>query len=302
MPATTSKHTRRDAMRWSDEDLRSAIALSISWSGVARSLGYHPTATASRKIMQARARALELDTSHFQAQPGRPRRPRPRLSPRPEVTVATVEQSALLSPAPPSVDHFTRTWNDEELTMAVAGATSWRGVSRTLGLASKGGRQLDVLKKRVEALRLDTDHFTGTRRWSPAQLRQSAERSTWAEATDSLGVSDTRQNRTTIKRQAALAGVTTDHLDTVTSEPAPQPVAGLRHLREAATSIAAAWFTLRGFTPSLPLEAKPYDLLVDMGNSIQRVQVKSCMAGEGMVTIAYRLSGTSKGSAKSLLS
>ncbi len=97
--------------------------------------------------------------------------------------------------------------------------------------------------------------------------------------------------RITIRRHAAKLGIPTDHLP----DDAPSPQEGLlRHLRAAGTTIAAAWFTLRGHAPSLPLEAQPYDLLVDMGDVVQRVQVKTCMT-KREVTIGRRLPGTSKG-------
>jgi hypothetical protein len=49
----------------------------------------------------------------------------------------------------------------------------------------------------------------------------------------------------------------------------------LRNLREAATSLAATWFSLRGFNPAIPVEPAIYDLLVAMPDGIKRVQVKT---------------------------
>lgn len=42
--------------------------------------------------------------------------------------------------------------------------------------------------------------------------------------------------------------------------------------------LAAAWFTSRGFRVSLASNGLPYDLIVDRGGEIQRVQVKSTYA------------------------
>ena len=49
----------------------------------------------------------------------------------------------------------------------------------------------------------------------------------------------------------------------------------LKHLRDAATSIAASWFALCGFTAAIPVEPAVYDLLVSMPDGIKRVQVKT---------------------------
>ena len=46
----------------------------------------------------------------------------------------------------------------------------------------------------------------------------------------------------------------------------------LRYLRDAATSLAASWFTLCGFSVAIPIEPTVYDLLVVMPEGIKRVQ------------------------------
>jgi hypothetical protein len=49
----------------------------------------------------------------------------------------------------------------------------------------------------------------------------------------------------------------------------------LRHLRDAATTIAASWFSLCGLSVALPVEPAIYDLLVTMPDGVKRVQVKT---------------------------
>jgi hypothetical protein len=49
----------------------------------------------------------------------------------------------------------------------------------------------------------------------------------------------------------------------------------ISRLREAGTTIAAAWFLLRGCGASLPVEPAIYDLLVTLPDGIKRVQVKT---------------------------
>ena len=49
----------------------------------------------------------------------------------------------------------------------------------------------------------------------------------------------------------------------------------LKYLRDAATSIAASWFALCGFTAAIPVEPTVYDLLASMPDGIKRIQVKT---------------------------
>ncbi len=52
-------------------------------------------------------------------------------------------------------------------------------------------------------------------------------------------------------------------------------VPDLRYLRDAATTIAASWFSLCGLSVALPVEPALYDLLVTMPDGVKRVQVKT---------------------------
>jgi len=64
----------------------------------------------------------------------------------------------------------------------------------------------------------------------------------------------------------------------------------LRYLRDAATSIAASWFSLCGLSVGLPVEPAVYDLLVAMPDGIKRVQVKTttCYAKDGWTVVVGR--------------
>ena len=64
----------------------------------------------------------------------------------------------------------------------------------------------------------------------------------------------------------------------------------LRYLRDAATSIAASWFSLCGFNVAIPLEPAVYDLLVAMPEGIKRVQVKTttCFGKDGWTAVVGR--------------
>ncbi len=64
----------------------------------------------------------------------------------------------------------------------------------------------------------------------------------------------------------------------------------LRYLRDAATSIAASWFSLCGFNVAVPLEPAVYDLLVSMQEGVKRVQVKTttCFSKDGWTVVVGR--------------
>jgi hypothetical protein len=83
--------------------------------------------------------------------------------------------------------------------------------------------------------------------------------------------------RTHVRNHAIRLGLTFNHLEPaapVVPEPhSLQP--DLRHLREAGSSIAAAWFALSGCGVLLPVEPALYDLVVAMPEGLQRIQVKT---------------------------
>jgi hypothetical protein len=131
-------------------------------------------------------------------------------------------------------------------------------------------------------LGLDTAHFRGARRWSDEQLKTSiAGARTWDEVIAKLGLSaNSGSTRSFLKGHAVRLGIDYSHL--AGGQPAepdhsrfgvPEP--GLEHLREAAASIAAAWFIFSGCAVSLPVEPAVYDLLAEFPDGIKRIQVKT---------------------------
>lgn len=170
-------------------------------------------------------------------------------------------------------------WSDTDLARAVTASRSWRGVMRALGLCETSAGSLRVVKRHVTELELDTSHFTGQRTWSDASLKRAAAHAhSWNELLDAIGVwSGSGEARVRVKAHALRLGLDLNHLS---NEPqgSPSRVGGepdLRNLREAATSLAATWFSLRGFNPAIPVEPAIYDLLVATPDGIKRVQVKT---------------------------
>lgn len=170
-------------------------------------------------------------------------------------------------------------WSDTDLARAVTASRSWRGVMRELGLCVTSAGSLRVVKRRVAELGLDSSHFTGQRPWSDAALKRAAAQAhSWNELFDAIGMeSNSGDARLRIKAHALRLGLDLSHLMS-----APQALPGrlggqpaLRNLREAATSLAATWFSLCGFNPAIPVEPAVYDLLVSMPDGIKRVQVKT---------------------------
>ena len=120
--------------RWTEAELRMAVATSTSMRQVMERLGYRGSGgawtTAKAQILQ-----LGLDTSHFS--PVRVRK---------------------LVPLPPAPRR--RTWSDADLRRAVANSRSMAGVIRHLNL-KVGGSVYPMLRDRIGELGLDTSHFTG---------------------------------------------------------------------------------------------------------------------------------------------
>jgi PD-(D/E)XK endonuclease len=189
-----------------------------------------------------------------------------------------------------------RSWTEDDLRRAVIGEHSWRGVARALGLKSTS---TNPIRRHAARLKLDTSHFTGQRPWSDADLRTAVSSATsWSGVLRILQVGDGNDIRTRLKAHAVRLKLDTSHLDHQ-SQPASADAFSLRvtepdlsRLRRAAPSIAAVWFTLRGFAVSTPLEPEPYDLLVAMDGGLQRIQVKSSTTraanGKWMVRIGRR--------------
>ena len=93
-----------------------------------------------------------------------------------------------------------------------------------------------------------------------------------------LGLSSNSGNvRTHVKGHAVRLGLDLSHLGgnvPVVSKPRGLKP-DLRHLREAGTSLAAAWFMLCGYNVLLPIEPATYDLVVSLPGGLSRVQVKT---------------------------
>lgn len=119
---------------WNDDQLRAAVAVSTSMKEVVARLRA-VAGGAGHRAVSVRIEVLDLDTSHFgiRAAEGRP-------------------------PASTGPRSRRRRWSDEDLTQAVAGATSLYGVFQALGLVV-GGHQWLVIRSRIDELGLETSHW-----------------------------------------------------------------------------------------------------------------------------------------------
>ncbi len=179
--------------------------------------------------------------------------------------------------ARPSVSE--RTWSDIQLKDAVEAATSWRDVMRALGLGVNSAGAIRIVKRHVLRLGLDTSHFRGKRAWSDAQLRRAvADAQSWDELLTALDLAPGNSDGLIrVRAQAVRLGLDLAHQENRTAHRTEPTEAkpDLKYLRDAATCIAASWFSLRGFTAAIPVEPAVYDLLVSMPDGIKRVQVKT---------------------------
>jgi hypothetical protein len=149
---------------------------------------------------------------------------------------------------------------------------------RELGLCTTSAGSIQVVKRHVRRLGLDTSHFSGQRRWSDAQLRRAvANAYSWRELLSELGLLGSGDDRTSVKAHAIRLGLDLSRLDEPEVDAPAQPEfkPAIKHLREAGTAIATMWFLLCGYNASIPIEPTLYDLLVAMPDGIKRVQVKT---------------------------
>ena len=135
-------------------------------------------------------------------------------------------------------------------------------------------------RRRADAFGVDYAHFTGQRRWTDSQLsRAVANAGSWQDVVTELGLSVSGYS--TVRSHAVRLGLNTTHL--LKAQPAPDESSLVataydsRHLRSAGSLFAACWFTLRGMQISWPLEPCRYDLIVEVGGTCQRIQVKTTM-------------------------
>jgi hypothetical protein len=112
--------------RCTDDDIRHAVASSMSFVGVFEVLGVRPGGTSNAKL-RARIQELGLETTHFRYSSGRHR----------------------------------GAWTDDDLRAAVASSKSFAQVIRKLGLVPAGGNYVQV-QRRIGQLALDTSRFTGS--------------------------------------------------------------------------------------------------------------------------------------------
>lgn len=170
--------------------------------------------------------------------------------------------------------------SDKELRAAIANSQSWRGVMRYLGYATTSGYLGMRLQIRAQDLGILTEHIARRAVWTAHQLGEAVRDSTnWGEVVTRLGMSP--GNRATIAKvrgEVERQGVDCSHFAGRRQPDVGTPFTAKperRFLRSAAGSVAAAWFTRRGYSISYPSEPRPYDLVVEASGSLYRVQVKS---------------------------
>ncbi len=168
--------------RWTDDQLREAVATSTSYKAVLRHLGLKPGGGAHYDLRH-RVRELGLDTSHFTAKQ-RPTWTDDELRAAaavseglatllaklglPQTGAARQRLQRELRARRIDTSHFGRSriggghrrWSDDQLRSAVRASHSYAGVIRRLGLIPAGGNY-DQVQARIRELALDTSHFTG---------------------------------------------------------------------------------------------------------------------------------------------
>jgi hypothetical protein len=166
----------------------------------------------------------------------------------------------------------------DDLAAAVAGERSWRGVLRRLGFTTS--RTARVLREVCDELGIDYAHF---RQITPDDglLREVVpDSTTWPDALERLGYAHgSGSARATVRKYCRRLGIDTTHLTFALMPSETGHVAAVpprqQYLRSAGPFIVAAALTLQGHVVSFAAEGAVYDLVVDMGGALRRVQVKT---------------------------
>jgi hypothetical protein len=164
--------------RWTDDQLREAVAASTSYKLVCRRLGLSENG-GNMYHLRARARELGLDVSHFGAR---------------------------------TIDRCT----DDDIRHAVASSTSFVGVFEVLGVRP-GGTANVMLRVRIRDLGLETTHFryaSGRHRgaWTDDHLRAAvASSSTYAQVIRRLGLVPAGGNYVQVQRRIRQLALDTSH-------------------------------------------------------------------------------------------
>jgi hypothetical protein len=183
------------------------------------------------------------------------------------------DRSMMVRGVPPKV-------TDAALRQAVEESSSWRGVLRALGYAATSGGLSAALQQRAKEMNIDVSHFRGQRTWSDDELAAAIRNSTnWTEVLDRMGMTTGGANMTAVKARAIRLKIDYSHIArygrVVAGEMPFHADPDPAFLRRAAPAIASGWFLRRGYSVSYPAEPCPYDLVVDCGQKLHRVQVKT---------------------------
>jgi hypothetical protein len=166
--------------------------------------------------------------------------------------------------------------SDDALRRAVAASRSWRGVLRELGL--NASRQSRPLREACDRLGIDYGHLGGARFDDAAFVDVMRTATSWSDALALLGFAPgSGSARTTIRAHCLRLGLAVPSFaprrpDRDAAFPGTPDLANLRH---AGPYLVAAACELAGHRVSWPLEPAVYDLVVDTGDRLRRVQVKT---------------------------
>jgi hypothetical protein len=173
-------------------------------------------------------------------------------------------------------------YTDDELILAVKTSFSWREVYSRLGLTPTSSASTKAkIRKRIRELNVNDEHFARNHgpipRWSEEELREAVRTSSSLREV----VSKLKSSYHAVKYGIERYKISVDHFNlglnrNVRLENTIQHnVLDLSRLQFAAQSIAQAWFQLRSYIVTLPLQPVSYDFLAVENEIVLKVQVKS---------------------------
>lgn len=162
-----------------------------------------------------------------------------------------------------------------------------------LGYSDRNGFIGERLRERASDLGIPTSHFPWQVPWTAQEVAEALrECDTWTQVLIHLGVALGGHNVSKVRSYADRHGLDYSHFARHRDRGGEMPFKAerdLAHLRVAGNSIATSWFARRGYAVSVPVEHRPYDLIVEADGQLHRVQVKTATARDSSGAVVCRL-------------
>jgi hypothetical protein len=162
-----------------------------------------------------------------------------------------------------------------------------------LGYSDRNGFISERLRERASILGIPASHFPWNVPWTAREVAAALrECDNWNQVLLRLGVALGAHNVSKVRSYADRHSLDYSHFTRHRERGGGIPFDAkrdLKYLRTAGNSIATAWFARRGYAVSVPIENRPYDLIVEGDDRLHRIQVKTATARDTSGAVVCRL-------------